>query len=100
MIVEETLPFAPRSHRVGAALVSGGLVPGDFGFDAQRRGERCRMQRTEKTKVGLFAPKPVELEPRITLPAGSYNGTSMRIGVQMSQGTNWTTPQYKIEFDA
>jgi hypothetical protein len=58
------------------------------------------MQRTEKTKVRLFAPKPVELEPRITLPAGSYNGTSMRIGVQMSQGTNWTTPQYKIEFDA
>lgn len=56
--------------------------------------------RIREIPVRLRAKESVEIEPGIIMPAGTYSGISKQLGVYLMNGLNWTTPEYRIEFQA
>jgi hypothetical protein len=54
-------------------------------------------QETRQGDVLLEVRAPVELEPGVVLPPGSYNGTSKETGLHTLQGVSWTPATYHIE---
>jgi len=57
------------------------------------------MTHIRNATVRLTAAHPVEIEPGLFLPAGSYAAESREIGVPARDGlTNWSKADYLLEF--
>ena len=56
--------------------------------------------RIRSRPVQYVVDEPVELEPGVILPAGTYPGTEKQIGVDLLQGIQWTNPTYHLELSA
>jgi hypothetical protein len=57
-------------------------------------------QETRRTPIQLTATKPIELDPGVVLPPGTYTRTSKQTALHTQAGATSTKPEYKLELTA
>ena len=53
-----------------------------------------------RLRLAQFAPEPIQIEPGVILPAGTYTATEGQTGVYLRGKLNWGNPDYHIELSA
>jgi hypothetical protein len=53
-------------------------------------------QREKREQVHLAATEPVEIEPGVIIPAGTYAGIRVDTGLETHQGVSWAPPRYVL----